>query len=35
MYACMYECALCVPGACRGQKNALDLLELEIKMIVS
>ena len=30
---CMY--AMCVPGACRGQKKALDLLELELRMVVS
>lgn len=33
--ACMYLCALCVPGACRVQMNALDSLELKIGLVVS
>ena len=26
---------MCVPGASRNQKNALDALELEVQMVVS
>lgn len=28
-------CAMCVPGACRGQKRVSDPLELELQMVVS
>lgn len=31
-FACVY---ICVPCACGGQKKALDLQELEYRMVVS
>jgi hypothetical protein len=31
-HVCM--CTTCVPGACRGQKRALHLLDLELWMVV-
>ena len=38
MYGCfalhVCLCITCVPGPCRGQKAALDLLELELQMVV-
>ena len=27
-------CTMCMPGACRGQKRALDSLELELQRTV-
>lgn len=29
-YLCVCMCTVCIPGACRGQKMALDALDLEL-----
>jgi hypothetical protein len=28
-------CAMCMPGACGGQKRTLDILALELKVVIS
>ena len=33
LHVCL--CIMCMPGACRSQKRALDALELEVQMAVS
>ena len=35
-FGCMYVCPpCCMSGVCGGQKNSLDLLEVELWMVVS
>lgn len=29
-FACIYDCTVCVPGACKGQERVLDPSELEL-----
>lgn len=31
----MYLCAVCMPGACRGQKRPMDPLEVDLQMAVA
>lgn len=31
----VYLCAMCMPGTCRGQKRAMDALEVELPMVVA
>lgn len=35
LFSYLSVCALCACGACRGQKRALDPLELELETAVS
>lgn len=32
---CVYVCIICMPGACRGSRGALDNLELKLQMNVN